>query len=505
MRYWTETTHLLLHTVTCLALMAGRSEAQAPPPRPAPERQLPACSTAKTNEIDCVVTINRERPVTPLPVKATPGTQVTVRVSRRPLDVVQFNATFADTVPADPLAAIFKAFITPVSSLVAGVKSPMVRAATEPVAPPPPEAAPPTEAENVDAILMALIADQEDVEKQLAPVVVDVKNLGKRLSDVRNWPAAEADGTGGWMTTEFEAFRTGFICAATGAAGTHCGVGFPVGGLAGRLLPGGVLDAMGVTLKRVRERFAALPAADRATLATKMNTVANVHQELLASVASLRTALTALGDTADTLGGLTNERFTSREYGRLPDGTSRTATVKLSAKDVINKETTELGTVVVAWGGTRFELSGGAVFSVLPARSFENALLIENGQPIRNDKGGILTQVVETHQTPMVIPAMLAHFRYAERDSGGRRIAWLLTAGVGVNPYSGSADFVASPFTFSYRGLMVSPLLHLARDIRLTGGLTPGAELGADPPDLTTERFWKLTFAIGLSYRIPFD
>jgi len=105
-----------------------------------------------------------------------------------------------------------------------------------------------------------------------------------------------------------------------------------------------------------------------------------------------------------------------------------------------------------------------------------------------------------------VIPAVFAHYRWGNGFSaGGQRLAILTSGGIGVNPYSKSADFTLSPLTFSYRGLMVMPSLHFVRDEQLTAGLAPGMELGADPPDLPTERHWVRKFAIALGYRIPIN
>jgi hypothetical protein len=41
------------------------------------------------------------------------------------------------------------------------------------------------------------------------------------------------------------------------------------------------------------------------------------------------------------------------------------------------------------------------------------------------------------------------------------------------------------------------------RDLRLTNGLHVGQELGTSAPAPTTERYWVLREAIGISYRLP--
>jgi hypothetical protein len=95
-------------------------------------------------------------------------------------------------------------------------------------------------------------------------------------------------------------------------------------------------------------------------------------------------------------------------------------------------------------------------------------------------------------------------YRLAEGTAASERVALLWTFGVGVNVDSGSADVGTGP-AFSYRGLMLTPMWHWGRDIRLTNGIKVNGELGSSPPTLTTERYWVRKFALGVSYRVPFN
>ena len=100
---------------------------------------------------------------------------------------------------------------------------------------------------------------------------------------------------------------------------------------------------------------------------------------------------------------------------------------------------------------------------------------------------------------------MLAHYRFGEWPVGSQnRVALLFGGGIGVNPYSKSADFALGP-SIAFRGLMLSPMLHWTQDQTLTGGLTPGQELGASPPDLSTQRHWVRKLGIGVTYRIAIN
>ena len=228
---------------------------------------------------------------------------------------------------------------------------------------------------------------------------------------------------------------------------------------------------------------------------------------LRASVASLTTARTALADAATTLNDMKDlAPGATLTLGGFPAGTNRTATVKITTVDVVTKATVTLTTVTVHWGGTRWEISTGAIFSRLPSRKFDAAQIIENGKPQLDANGKINTRVTETGTRPMIVPIVLVHYRLAEGVPRfqGQRFALLATGGIGVNPYSTTAD-LAGGLTFSYRGLMISGLAHRTRDLHLTNGLKVGDELGSAPPALSTERFWDTTLALGLTYRIAIN
>lgn len=77
------------------------------------------------------------------------------------------------------------------------------------------------------------------------------------------------------------------------------------------------------------------------------------------------------------------------------------------------------------------------------------------------------------------------------------------TGAVGINPNTVSADF-ATGLSLSWRALMVSALCHFGHDVRLTQGLTVGQSLGPGfSGNLSTETYWKASFALGLSVRVP--
>jgi hypothetical protein len=450
------------------------------------------CTSSTLNK-SCTIKINREEPVSPVPTRVESRAAVTVEVQRRPLEKISFDTTLADTVPADPFAAIFAAFL-PGLQTVSGIARAFDTSPPAGFVDPHPSV--------VENALDEMVLDQNGLKPALTTVETEIKRAGKMLSDFQSTKA------GTWNVGQLTAFRTTFFCEVNGAGAsidsTSCTT--PAIGAATARLPEGVVKALSVRLKDVTEQYASLSQGDRNKLAAKLNIVASNQVQLLASLESLGKSQAALIAAATTVKNIDPSKVTvssSTVVGAFPARTSRTATIKISAQDLISKEKTELATVVVNWGETKLEVSAGALFSALRDRKFSNAVIIENGEPKRDADGKVLTRVTETQTRPVVVPFAFAHYRLGEWAAGGpNRIALLVSGGIGISPYAKSADFAAGG-TIAFRGFMFSPTLHWAKDIRLPNGLTVGKELGPSPPELTTERHWVKKLGFGLSYRVP--
>ena len=461
------------------------------------------CSTSTRNS-HCRVQIDREIPVSPLPVEVAPHARVTLQVTKRPLETIVFKVELADTAVPDPIAAIFAAFITPLQSVVSS--RPVVQPGPAgPVGPTPPRPPPPAPPDPIEKALDDVIAEHQRIKASLDATVGAVKAAGELVRVMRLQKA------GTWNQSWFVSRRLQVWCVVRDAEPTFGGsCGAPAGGVGTRLLPSGSLLVLEKPIETIVANVAALGPAARLKYIAKLEAVVSNQERLKASVMSLQTAQKALLDVTDILAGIdanallpTTKPLDHELIGPFDARTNRTATIEIGAKDLLSKEVTPLAKVVVRWGGTQWEVSGGAMFSATPARDFANAPIVENGAP-RRDEGGVLTRVTETQTRPMVVPAAFAHYRLWEVPlPDGQRFALLGTGAVGVNPYSKSADF-GYGLSLCYRGFMVTPMFHRVREVRLTGGLEPGDELGSAAPDLPTERHWVTKFAVGLSYRIPF-
>jgi hypothetical protein len=475
------------------------------------------CRSSIRNE-NCEVRIDRETPVSPLPLRVKPGAKVTITVTKRPLERIVFDVELADVAAPDPWAAIFTAFSAPLQAIVFGDRS------VAPTPPPTPSATAPSFASDAVERIRAVEEELEKIDKQHVRIRAAAEAVDKKVEGVgTKLETLDEKTVGEWTQGSFKTARLQIWCAvskvqpsAAVSSWTETCPSTPEG-IGTMTLPVGDLTAAAKALSDAKKAFARLSEAEqraesgnpKTSLFAKLNAVAWNQQQLEADLASLAKAQTALLDAAGVLAGIdaaklvpSDKPASQKVVGPFDAHTNRTATVKISVKNLLTKEAKPLATVVVQWGGTRWEVSAGAIFSATPIRKFANTPIIENGTPATDDNG-VLTVVTETQTRPMVVPAAFAHFNAKEGTvPDGQRLALLVTGAIGVNPYAGSADFAFGP-TISYRGLMISPMLHRVREVRLTGGLKPGDRLGSEPPDLPTERHWVWKFGLGISYRFP--
>lgn len=174
-----------------------------------------------------------------------------------------------------------------------------------------------------------------------------------------------------------------------------------------------------------------------------------------------------------------------------------------------------VATVTVLYADPKFEPSAGVIFSTLVNRSFANQTIVTQNTGAVPTQGNVV--VDQTITRPTIEPFAAANYRinnnFAWPDN--RRGAFYVTTAVGLNPNSTTVEFGIGP-SLSWRSLMISPLAHFGRDVRLTQGEYIGqvwcnqtAAVGTtpkcsgSPPAPSTERYWTTRFAIGVSVRIP--
>jgi len=445
------------------------------------------CSPAVTNP-SCTVTLDRDAPSSPLPMRLKRGATLTVEVAKRPQDSVTMDATFTDVASPDPLAALFAAFLPSAKQIQYSTRLTSGGAAMMPLT------NDPALFDPSRAALKPLLKKLQWINTQ-QKLLIDALKVGKATIDegakalrtftsrpTSNWTVALVIG---------ERERVAAVLEQASHVDAQAGLGR------------GLHEALDEAVKLYASLPGAdpLPADDLLAVGQLLNDAAAQQAEIDASTASIAAAATAAREAAAALRRLDPDSCL-RQSRTFTAGAShsRALALKVKSEDTLTKKSIDLATVAAVWAETKWEVSAGAVFSALPNRSFQNTAQIVDGK-VQVVDGKTNTTITETTTTPSVVPFALAHWRLGETAKYDRRWAGFLTGGMGISPYSGSTDF-AGGFTLGYRSLFISPLLHLARDLRLTSGLEPGKSLGSSPPAIPTERFWKPTFGVAVTARV---
>ncbi len=472
------------------------------------------CSAVVTNRT-CTITIDRESPSSPLPIRAHAGQIVTIKVSKRPVEKIVFDTKLIDVAKPDPFTAIFSSFLKPLGSLV--LSTSITKGASKPLlAPSSTEldsilSGQPKPVQDLVRELRRIAKLQTDVTVELVAIRTKIQNKAKGFSDsIQNLKA------GTWSRESIKPTWYSTICEIDsspdlpldqryGCAPTDVGVGHSP-------LPSGSAKTLDDAVAAVVKLFEGtnFTGVDKTVIdncALLLNTTVSnetVLNDNLKTVQALQVAIVQAASVLEQTDVDKLDVADSKDLVPGGRGVDRSAIVTITAQDLVSKTSTNLVSVTVAWGGTNWELSTGILLSTLPNRSFQNSPIIINGKPSLDGSGKVNTTVTETTTRPTVVPIFLGHYRLYEHATAERRLGFSLTGGVGVNPYSGVADFSVGA-TFEYRNFMLSPLLHFGRDLRLTNGLALGEQLGSSPPALSTERYWVRKFGISISYRLPIN
>ena len=442
----------------------------------------PVCSPAITNPT-CTIIIDRDLPSSPLPLKMATGATVSLLVRKRPLDGIVIDTTYADVATPDPLASVFSAFAPILKNVVYDTS---IR--TRGIPPGALAAAPFGSQQDVEAQLLWIETQQLEARDGFRQSLSARDRAVSRLKDFQD------RAVGDWTREKFASEQRDLPAMLTEAANTAPQTG----------VVNGLHDVLS-TVTRTYAGSSASATGFTRTAVDLLNEVSWNQVQLESSSKAFETAGAALLQAAGVIGKLdwnTALQFSPRPFGRNTSKGGRSASVKISAQDMLTKTTVPLATMTMSWTATRWESSVGPVFSWMRNRSFQNSPVIVNGQLQLDATGKVNTTITESDTRPSVMPFTFAHYRMGEMASGGARWAVLLTGGLGISPYSGSADLAAG-VTVLYRSFMLTPLIHWGRDLRLADGLKPGQSLGSSPlSPLPTERFWTRTGGVAVTIRV---
>lgn len=458
-------------------------------PGPAPAQ---SCSPAVTNE-SCTVTISRESPSSPLPVRLAASAVATLVVEKRPLDTIQFDVTATDLVQPDAASAVLGALLRPLEKLVTKFDRPGApRAAT------------------LDANTFRFVRDSSyvDVLRRLGAIAQRQMEAEADLKSVKSRLDAAAQ-----VLKSFQARRHDQWTAAGDLSVEKTRVASALKAASELRHPIGTVEVQRLLLTELAKRLDVIPvpsstdteaANDYAEIGEQFRDVGYNQARLEAGTKLVQDAQTTLAAAAGVIDGIDPIAALAKplEIQPPPRHTARSVTIKIARQDALTKATTAMATVVVLWADTRWETSAGTLFSRMGNRTFQNTPIVVSGRPRLDAAGKVETRVSETVTSPTVVPMAMVHLRAYQFPLEGSRVAFLVTGGAGVNPSSGTADFGAG-FSLAYRAVVVSRLWHRGRDLELTDGVKTNDELGSSPPALPTQRVWRWSDGWAVSIRVP--
>jgi hypothetical protein len=517
------------------------------------------CSTEKVNHADCTVTVDRYYPVVPPTIQMSKNRKVTVRLEHSlPFESASLDLQSAQAVAGtDQTAAI-------VTAALAQAKSLLFSATISPALAGGGGAATPT-ATTVNDDITKLNGTVTSLREQINDFAKSAVRIYEELQEVVGTippqtlagvarlaasPLASAPTPHPW--NQFSLWRSWMLCEIGGSScpsdpdmppsarrllGKAADITIALGDLGAGNCPDPTkatnYDCM---IKKLNTSIDGLSPGDQNALRQRMRAVEANYGMLTSEAATLSAVAKDLGSYFVNIEQLTDE---IREAHRMPAPTvlgdiidpSSTASVssliaKLFGRQVVYAinvvngvsqllpsvppvaQKKAIATITVLYADPILEPSAGVFFSLLPNRSFANQTTVTPGNP--PTLGNIV--ITQTVQTPTAVPFAAANLRLGNDFLiGRRRSAVYLTAAIGINPYSTSTEFGFGP-TLSWRLLMFSAFYHLGRDLRLTQGETvnmvwcdgdPNSTIKCSPPAPSTERFWRGTFAAGISVRIP--
>ncbi len=447
--------------ITCLlSLPLTLLLAQEPTPPP-------SCSPSLSNTT-CTIQIDSSSAVSPLPIQLNKGAAVSLTVKKRGVEKILVETEWKEIDTPDPALEIVKSFLPNLAKL-RFESSMKIAVVSDPEFP------------SVDRV----IQQQKDTDEILATLIANLEAANTKLKNLSELTVAQCNNAA-FLTSQNEALD--LVTVAT--AGTTS------------------LRAMEESIKKTTAEMTTLMGAnppDEDKLTRFRAAIEQIDAKRTRQAAVLKTINEAQDALRVIQKALTDLPAPPCEYRHAPitppqgKWIGTTATVKLTSVDAVTGQKKTLSTITLSWNTTRWEISAGAIFSSLPDRSFSAPRNIAGDTLPTNSK----FVVAQTTNRPTVVPVALAHFRLSEKlVATQRRLAFLLTGGIGVNTTSNTADFLGG-VSIGYRSLLFTPAVHFGRDLRLTNGVRIGTSF-ADSVTPPTERFWAPAFAVGITYRIPF-
>ena len=273
-------------------------------------------------------------------------------------------------------------------------------------------------------------------------------------------------------------------------------------------------NALAVPLRNLLDSFAALNADGAA--------VANIDKDLGSYLLNINVSyIVAPRDSIGTIVDPRDEnvqrntqlnKFLGRQVVFAINAVNEVAA---SATSVTLAQKKPVVTITVLYADPIFEASSGALFSMMPNRSFMNQTIVTQNPGSPPTQGNVV--IAQTISRPTVVLFAGGNFRLGQDFlwPDHRRGAFYFSTTVGLNVNNTEAEFGFGP-SISWRSTMFSVLYDWGHDIRLTQGEYIGEiwcnmsgssgsipKCAGPPPSPSTEKYWRGVLAFGISVRVP--
>jgi hypothetical protein len=162
-------------------------------------------------------------------------------------------------------------------------------------------------------------------------------------------------------------------------------------------------------------------------------------------------------------------------YYDVPSFTTATATI--TGTEVISKTASTMATWVATSNSYNFVFSAGLSFSTLVNRTYANTPQVQNGAPVLNSSGNVVSVVTETDTRLTVLaPEVLASYQIPWFMGCSFGCSLSVSGGLGANLTSKTADFDTG-LSLRLSDILLTPAVHFGREQRLINGIYVGEQI----------------------------
>jgi hypothetical protein len=441
----------------------------------------------------CLVTINRDLPISPPTLVLPGGTTVYLKLVASHWDEqVAFNNTVVHAAPQDLAADTLKSLVSPLSSLVAisNFAAMYNFSPQSPIAPPPAPAPQPDDAAiksaqvAVDATLQSTLADIQDATTTLTCLETykPAVNLNGNVS---------CDPTGTLNPGQLQMKPGTALQDAIDTANSAAGEQLPIVEL--KSIDNMLQDKIkACTTKATNDPCYSMYDQDQ-----------SLENQYNSEVTTLQTAQGALLQAVQVLTTWPGHDVDLAFMTKLDKNNS--ATISVTGTEIITKTATTIATVTINSATTRFVLSTGLMYTSTPFRSYAITNQVVGG--IANGTSMVTKSTsVPSIDFPIVLGSyIIPKLSKADWENECRNhCAFLFSAGIGLNLGAKTADLAGGP-SLQIGGLMITPIAVGARQNRLLNGVYVGQTNSGitTSANLPTSTHWTVGGGIAVTYTIP--